>query len=225
MSELINDEAVTKARLDALTDGVFAFAMTLFVVKFDLPEDFHPKSAAELRFRSPWPRRHSVERRPREFVTARRCVREGLAKLGRPPTPIRSGPMREPQSLAGLVGNITHIRAFGQPRSRPEASSRTSASKRPNCPLPDGSRSRLPSRLSPRCWPHWLGRSWSRTGADCSTTRQLIYCEAWYPSTGRWLGFEDARLTIGPTPGTFAQSGQDREAARIRMHGRNPPLE
>src|SRR3954471_24617498 len=41
-------EFISKGRLDALTDGVFAFAMTLFVVKFDLPEDFHPKSAVEL---------------------------------------------------------------------------------------------------------------------------------------------------------------------------------
>jgi uncharacterized membrane protein len=46
MAEL--KQFVSKGRLDALTDGVFAFAMTLLVVKFDLPEDFHPKSAAEL---------------------------------------------------------------------------------------------------------------------------------------------------------------------------------
>jgi uncharacterized membrane protein len=41
-------EFISKSRLDALTDGVFAFAMTLLVVKFELPEDFHPTSAAEL---------------------------------------------------------------------------------------------------------------------------------------------------------------------------------
>jgi TMEM175 potassium channel family protein len=41
-------EFISKGRLDALTDGVFAFAMTLLVVNLDLPEDFHPKSAAEL---------------------------------------------------------------------------------------------------------------------------------------------------------------------------------
>ena len=41
-------EFISKGRLDALTDGVFAFAMTLLVVNFDLPEDFHPTSAAEL---------------------------------------------------------------------------------------------------------------------------------------------------------------------------------
>ena len=36
-------EFISKGRLDALTDGVFAFAMTLPVVKFDLPEDFQPR--------------------------------------------------------------------------------------------------------------------------------------------------------------------------------------
>jgi TMEM175 potassium channel family protein len=42
------EQFISKGRLDALTDGVFAFAMTLLVIKVDLPEDFHPTSAAEL---------------------------------------------------------------------------------------------------------------------------------------------------------------------------------
>jgi uncharacterized membrane protein len=41
-------EFISKGRLDALTDGVFAFAMTLLVVNLELPQDFHPKSAVEL---------------------------------------------------------------------------------------------------------------------------------------------------------------------------------
>lgn len=41
-------EFISKGRLDALTDGVFAFAMTLLVVNLELPREFHPKSAAEL---------------------------------------------------------------------------------------------------------------------------------------------------------------------------------
>jgi uncharacterized membrane protein len=41
-------EFISKSRLDALTDGVFAFAMTLLVVNLDLPQDFRPSSAAEL---------------------------------------------------------------------------------------------------------------------------------------------------------------------------------
>src|SRR5947208_418398 len=34
-------------RLDALTDGVFAVAMTLLVIDLKLPENFHPATAAE----------------------------------------------------------------------------------------------------------------------------------------------------------------------------------
>jgi len=41
-------EFISKSRHDALTDGVFAFAMTLLVVKFELPENFRPTSASEL---------------------------------------------------------------------------------------------------------------------------------------------------------------------------------
>jgi uncharacterized membrane protein len=39
---------IPKARLDALTDGVFAFAMTLLVIDLRLPENFRPQDAAEL---------------------------------------------------------------------------------------------------------------------------------------------------------------------------------
>jgi uncharacterized membrane protein len=37
-----------KSRLDALTDGVFAVAMTLLVIDLRLPEGFHPADASEL---------------------------------------------------------------------------------------------------------------------------------------------------------------------------------
>jgi uncharacterized membrane protein len=40
--------AIPKPRLDALTDGVFAVAMTLLVIDLRLPENFHPKDATEL---------------------------------------------------------------------------------------------------------------------------------------------------------------------------------
>jgi len=38
---------IEKMRLDALTDGVFAVAMTLLVIDLKLPENFHPATAAE----------------------------------------------------------------------------------------------------------------------------------------------------------------------------------
>lgn len=39
---------IPKLRLDALTDGVFAVAMTLLVIDLRLPESFNPADAAEL---------------------------------------------------------------------------------------------------------------------------------------------------------------------------------
>jgi uncharacterized membrane protein len=42
------DEFIAKGRLDATTDGVFAFAMTLLVVNLDLPEGFNPTTSDEL---------------------------------------------------------------------------------------------------------------------------------------------------------------------------------
>ncbi len=37
-----------RTRLDALTDGIFAVAMTLLVLDVRLPDEFHPRDAAEL---------------------------------------------------------------------------------------------------------------------------------------------------------------------------------
>src|ERR1700709_2277227 len=38
----------SKARLDTLSDGIFAVAMTLLILDVRLPEDFHPRDGAEL---------------------------------------------------------------------------------------------------------------------------------------------------------------------------------
>jgi uncharacterized membrane protein len=38
----------SRARLDALSDGIFAVAMTLLVLDLRLPDDFHPRDAHEL---------------------------------------------------------------------------------------------------------------------------------------------------------------------------------
>ncbi|MGH6826223.1 TMEM175 family protein [Methyloceanibacter sp.] len=48
LSKSIKTEAfIPRSRLEALTDGVFAFAMTLLVVNIELPEGFEPKSNQE----------------------------------------------------------------------------------------------------------------------------------------------------------------------------------
>src|SRR5579871_4287106 len=48
----------SKARLDALHDGIFSVAMTLLVLDVRLPEDFHPANGNELLqgFTRLWPK-------------------------------------------------------------------------------------------------------------------------------------------------------------------------
>ncbi len=43
------------------------------------------------------------------------------------------------------------------------------------------------------------GLSWDRL---LFSAKESVY-KAWYPLTGRWLGFDEATVTIGPADGTF----------------------
>jgi 4'-phosphopantetheinyl transferase EntD len=147
---------------------------------------------------------HAVEVRRREFVTARRCAREALAKLGHAPAPIRLGPKREPQWPVGLVGSITHTVGFRAAAVAPQSVlASVGIDTEQDDPLPDGVEEWVtvpgePEMLAAlaRAFPvtHW--------GRLLFSAKEAVY-KAWYPLTGRWLGFEDARLTIDPA-GTFA---------------------
>ena len=147
---------------------------------------------------------NAVEARRREFVTARRCARQALISLGHAPVPIRPGPKREPRWPAGLVGSITHTTGFRAAAVAPRSVvAGLGIDTEPNGPLPDGieaavtvnGESEMLAALA-QAFPatHW--------GRLLFSAKESIY-KAWYPLTGRWLGFEDARLSIDPT-GTFA---------------------
>ncbi|MDN3279354.1 4'-phosphopantetheinyl transferase superfamily protein [Frankia sp. RB7] len=147
---------------------------------------------------------NAVESRRREFITARRCARDALARLGHAPVPIGAGPKREPLWPAGVVGSITHTTGF---RAAAVASQSVLASigidTERNDRLPDGVEETItvsgePEMLASlsRAFPatHWNRMLFS--------AKESVY-KAWYPLTGRWLGFEDVRLVIDPV-GTFA---------------------
>lgn len=164
---------------------------------------------------------NAVEGRRREFITARRCARRALAVLGYAPTPIRPGLRREPVWPAGVAGSITHCggyRAAAVARLGDLAALGIDAE--PNDPLPDGAGG-LVTAPRERARLHLLRVDapevhWDRL---LFSAKESVY-KAWYPLTGRWLGFEDADLTI------------DREAcsfrARILIDGTRslggPPL-
>lgn len=141
-------------------------------------------------------------KRGREFVTARRCARDALAQLGIPPVPIHVGPRREPLWPTGVAGAITHC-----PGYRAAAVSRAVASvgidAEPHGPLPPGVLEQVASpgerealnrlaREDPAV--HWDGVLF--------TAKEAVY-KAWFPLTGRWLGFEDVVVVIDPAAGAF----------------------
>jgi 4'-phosphopantetheinyl transferase EntD len=142
--------------------------------------------------------------RRREILTARRCAREALLALGHAPVVIPRGPRREPVWPAGVAGSITHCAGY-----RAAAVARTSdvvslgIDAEPHAPLPPrvlgtvttpadrDLLARLAVSRPEVCWDRLL-----------FSAKESIY-KAWYPVTGRWLGFEDASLDIDPDAGTF----------------------
>lgn len=147
---------------------------------------------------------NAVEVRRREFVTARRCARTALGHLGFGPAPIRSGARREPQWPAGAIGSITHCTGYRAAAvARSGAMAGIGIDAEPHIALPGDvthavtlpeEREMLSSLDRSHPGVHW--------GKLLFSAKESVY-KAWYPLTGRWLGFEEAHLTIDPAAGTF----------------------
>ena len=146
----------------------------------------------------------AVEKRRREFMTARKCARAALGGLGLPASSILTGDRGEPLWPAGVVGSITHCdgyRACAVARSSEILTIGIDAE--PNAALPEGLLGdiarpeelpmlrRLGTELPQVCWDRLL-----------FSAKESVY-KAWFPLAKRWLGFEDAVLEIDPHAGTF----------------------
>ncbi|MEV4532592.1 4'-phosphopantetheinyl transferase superfamily protein [Asanoa sp. NPDC049518] len=141
----------------------------------------------------------AVAKRRQEFATTRRCARDALALLGLPAVPLPRGPNGGPVWPDGIVGSLTHCAGY-----RAAAVARASdvpglgIDAEPDEPLPAGvldlvsdpdERAGLPEGGGP-CWDRLL---------FCA--KEALY-KAWSPLTGRWLGFEEARVAFS-ADGTF----------------------
>ncbi|MFI7302800.1 4'-phosphopantetheinyl transferase [Micromonospora aurantiaca] len=163
----------------------------------------------------------AVVARRQEFVTARRCAREALARLGYAPAPIRPGPRREPVWPDGVVGSITHCAGYRAAAVAPAGTlAGLGIDAEPHEPLPDGVAGVVtvagePERLAALRAAD-PGTHWDRL---LFSAKESVY-KAWYPLTGRWLGFEEAELTVDP---------DGRFTARILVDGTRadggPPLD
>ena len=147
----------------------------------------------------------AVEKRRREFTTARSCARAALARLGQPPVAILPGERGSPGWPPGIVGSITHCAGYRAAAVGQAAEVLAiGVDAEPDAPLPDGvlgvislaaERDRLRDLAQPAPGPHW--------DRMLFCAKESVY-KAWFPLTGRWLGFEQAEITLDPAGGTFS---------------------
>jgi 4'-phosphopantetheinyl transferase EntD len=147
----------------------------------------------------------AVDKRRREFTTARACARAALATLGLPPVPIVPGLRGAPQWPPGVVGSITHCAGYrASAVARDHEVVTIGLDAEPHDKLPSGvldavssedEQKRLAALAAARpdvCWDRML-----------FCVKESVY-KAWFPLTRRWLGFEEACVDIDPVTGTFA---------------------
>lgn len=161
----------------------------------DEPVELFPEEEAQLG--------NAVPKRRFEFGTVRACAREAMRVLDVAPVAILPGPKREPLWPDGIVGSLTHCAGY-----RAAALARASdfetigIDAEPHLPAPDGV-------LGAIAIPAELGRMAGLKAADPKicwdrllfSAKETTY-KAWFPVTRRWLGFEDADITLD-ADGTF----------------------
>jgi 4'-phosphopantetheinyl transferase EntD len=146
----------------------------------------------------------AVEKRRREFATARDCARHALGALGVAPVSIPRGEGGAPQWPPGIVGSITHCAGYrGAAVGRCRDLLTIGLDAEPDQPLPDevltlislpGERARLRDLMAEApgtCWDRLL-----------FSAKESVY-KAWFPLALRWLGFADADIAINAVDGTF----------------------
>ncbi len=146
----------------------------------------------------------AVEQRRREYATVRHCARQALAALGHPPVPLVPAADRSPRWPDGIVGSMTHCDGYRAAAvARASEAMAVGIDAEPNEPLPDGLLRLIAvpaeiARLDALARAH-PGVSWDRL---TFSAKESVY-KAWYPLMDRWLGFDDAALTVDPAGRTF----------------------
>lgn len=141
----------------------------------------------------------AITKRRAEFATARKCARRALAKLGVAPAPILRGASREPLWPAGIVGSITHCAGYHAAAVGRATSYRSiGIDAEPDEPLPDGVLDHI-SLSAERA--QLLGPPAPYLDRVLFSAKEAVY-KTWFPIAQRWLGFDQARITLH-ADGTF----------------------
>lgn len=158
---------------------------------------------------------NAVPARRNEFITGRACAREALRALGIGIAPLVVGDRGEPLWPEGVVGSITHCQGYRACAvARGREFSGVGIDAEVNQPLPEDVLFDVASvdELD-RCGP---GRH-PGVSADrlIFSAKESIY-KVWYPTTGRWLGFEDVAIDIDWKARTFVGRLVDPPGMRAR---------
>ena len=136
----------------------------------------------------------AVEKRRREFVTARHCARQALGQLGFEPTPILRGERGMPLWPSQVVGSMTHCDGYRGAVAAYSMQVRSlGIDAEPHLALPDGVLDHTSVQAE---------RDVLADRDDSIHWDRLLFCakeatyKAWFPITRRWLGFEDAHITF-----------------------------
>jgi 4'-phosphopantetheinyl transferase EntD len=159
----------------------------------DEPADLFPAEEAAIA--------RVVGKRRREFTSARVCARRALAALGQPPAPLVPGERGAPRWPDGITGSMTHCDGYrGCVAARTADLASVGLDAEPNDVLP-GRVERTVMLPAERA--HIAGLAAASPGVHWDrllfSAKEAVY-KAWYPVTGRWLGFEQATIE-------FAASG------------------
>ena len=141
-------------------------------------------------------------RRLNEFSLARTCARHAIARLGMLPAPILVGAHREPIWPPELVGSITHCQGYcAAAVAYKKSLSTLGIDAEIHAALPGEVTDQI-ALPTERLQLAELARYPLHWDTVLFSAKESVY-KAWYPLTGRWLGFEDASITIDPFNGSF----------------------
>ncbi len=153
-----------------------------------------------------------AEQRRREFATSRACAHLALTQLGLAPSAVPIGQHCEPRWPSGVVGSITHCSGYRGCAVAHLANTMTiGIDAEPHAALPMGvlnyivesqERSWLSEHMRYMPEVHWDRLVFS--------AKESVY-KAWFPLTGRSLGFKKVVLTLDSSTETFV--------ARLLIHG------
>lgn len=146
----------------------------------------------------------AVEKRRREFITARACARDALAQLGLGACPIATGERGQPIWPAGIVGSITHCNGYRACAvARETEFAGVGIDSGPNEPLQEriltevtsaDERLRLAELASGEPALYWDRLLFS--------AKETVY-KTWFPVTKRRMKFDDATVSFDPSRHVF----------------------